>query len=100
MKTPESMTDYLKLTDAQKMELTGLPSVPSNALLALPEDVRSFIERVTLHLQSNRSKTPEQHDAMFRAAYRLYAKYDVEGRTSNSELTGNQKPGKESSNVQ
>ncbi len=35
MKTPESMTDYLKLTDAQKMELVGLPSVPSNALLAV-----------------------------------------------------------------
>ena len=48
--------------------------------LALPEDVRSFIERVTLHLQSSRSKTPEQHDAMFQEAYRLYDKYDVEGR--------------------
>jgi hypothetical protein len=35
MKTPESMTDYLKLTDAQKMELAGLPSVPSNALFAI-----------------------------------------------------------------
>ena len=34
MKTPDSMTDYLKLTNAQKMELAGLPSVPSNALLA------------------------------------------------------------------
>ena len=34
MKTHESMTDYLKLTEAQKMELAGLPSVPSNALLA------------------------------------------------------------------
>lgn len=35
MKTPESMTDYLQLTTAQKMELAGLPSVPSNALLAV-----------------------------------------------------------------
>jgi hypothetical protein len=53
-------------------------------LLALPEDVRSFIERVTLHLQANRSKTPEQHDAMFQTAYRLYGKYDVEGRSANT----------------
>ena len=35
MTTPESMTDYLKLTTAQKMELTRLPSVPSNALFAI-----------------------------------------------------------------
>ena len=33
MKTPESMTDYLILTDAQKMESAGFSSVPSNALL-------------------------------------------------------------------
>lgn len=46
----------------------------------LPEDVRSFIYLVTLHLQSHRSKTPEQHDAMFQNAYRLYEKYDVENR--------------------
>ncbi len=44
MKTPESMTDYLKLTDAQKMELIGLPSVPSNALLAT--DVLAEMDRI------------------------------------------------------
>ena len=47
---------------------------------SLPEDVRSFIYRVTLHLQANRSKTPAQHDAMFHDAYRLYDRYDVEKR--------------------
>lgn len=62
----------------------ALPPVRSEPLLALPEDVRSFIERVTLHLQANRSKTPEQHDAMFQTAYRLYGKYDVEGRSANT----------------
>ena len=51
----------------------GDPRLPK-----LPEDVRSFIERVTLHLQSNRSKKPEQHDAMFQEAYRLYCRYGVE----------------------
>lgn len=44
----------------------------------LPEDVRSLIYRVTLHLQSIRGKTPEQSDFMFQDAYRIYAKYGVE----------------------
>ena len=65
-----------------------LPPVRSEPLLALPEDVRSFIYRVTLHLQSNRSKTPAQHDAMFHEAYRLYDRYDVEGRHANKSITG------------
>lgn len=64
--------------------IAALPPVRSEPLLALPDDVRMFIQSVTLHLQSNRSKTPEQHDAMFHAAYRLYAKYDVEGRRANN----------------
>src|SRR4051812_3980069 len=38
----------------------------------LPEDVRSFVERVTLHLQ-------KKNDDFFKEAYRLYDKYDVEG---------------------
>jgi len=48
--------------------------------LTLPEDVRQFIMRATLHLQSNRAKKPEQHDVLFHEAYRLYCKYDVEQR--------------------
>ena len=45
MKTPKSMTDYLKLTDAQKMELAAIPPVRprSDALLGVrpisPQDV-------------------------------------------------------------
>ena len=35
MKTPESMTDYLKLTDAQKMELAGLPPVRSEPMFSI-----------------------------------------------------------------
>lgn len=54
--------------------------------LALPEDVRSFVERITLHLQANRSKKPEQHDAMFQEAYRLYCKYDVEGFSKKNQV--------------
>jgi hypothetical protein len=50
----------------------------------LPEDVRSFIYLVTLHLQAHRSKTPEQHDDMFQKAYRLYDKYDVENRRADN----------------
>ena len=46
----------------------------------LPEDVRSFICRVTLHLQSHRCKTENQHDDMFQEAYRIYCRYDVENR--------------------
>lgn len=53
---------------------------PASETPTLPEDVRIFIQRVTLHLQASRSKTPEQNDAMFQDAYRLYSKYDVEGR--------------------
>lgn len=44
---------------------------------ALPEDVRSFIELVTLHLQSETN--PFKREAMFHQAYALYEKYDVEG---------------------
>ena len=44
MKTPDSMTDYLKLTNAQKMELAGLPSVPSNALLAVSESAQRLLD--------------------------------------------------------
>ena len=47
--------------------------------ITIPEDVRSFIYLVTLHLQANREKTPTQMDAMFHRAYKLYCKYDVEG---------------------
>lgn len=65
----------------------GGADVSSTRLLALPEDVRSFVERVTLHLQSHRSKTPEQHAAMFQEAYRLYCKYDVECRRANAALS-------------
>jgi hypothetical protein len=86
MSEPKSMGEYLALPKAEKMRLAALPPVRSEPLLALPDDVRFFIREVTLHLQSNRSKTPEQHDAMFQAAYRLYAKYDVEGRSANAEL--------------
>lgn len=39
----------------------------------------NFIKVVTLHLQTSRSKTPEQNDIMFQRAYRLYVKYDVDG---------------------
>jgi hypothetical protein len=46
--------------------------------IELPDDVLLFIKYVTLHLQRSRSRTPEQNDAMFRQAYRLYVKYDVE----------------------
>ena len=53
-------------------------------LSKLPEDVRSFIYRVTLHLQMNRYKTPEQHDNMFQEAYKIYSRYDVEGRRAES----------------
>lgn len=48
----------------------------------LPEDVRSFIYRVTLHLQcpptSQKTRT-----GLFQDAYRLYAKYNVERRRKN-----------------
>ena len=47
--------------------------------LKLPEDVRHFIYAITLDLQQHRSKTPKQLDMMFQDAYKLYAKYDVEG---------------------
>jgi len=49
-------------------------------LVNLPEDVRLFIYRVTLHLQLNRSKTEKQHDDMFQEAYKIYCRYDVENR--------------------
>jgi hypothetical protein len=52
-------------------------------LAKLPEDVRLFIYRVTLHLQASSSKTPEQHECMFREAYRLYSRYDVENRRAD-----------------
>jgi hypothetical protein len=66
----------------------GGADVSSTRLLALPEDVRSFVQRVTMHLQANRSKKPEQHDAMFQEAYRLYCKYDVEGRANDKVSDG------------
>lgn len=44
----------------------------------LPSEVRGFIRQVTLFLQQSREKTEGQMDAMFREAYRLYVKYDVE----------------------
>ena len=53
----------------------------------LPEDVRSFIYIVTLFLQASRSKTPEQSDRMFQRAYKLYDKYDVEGRRKSISFT-------------
>ena len=43
MKTPESMTDYLKLTDAQKMELAALPPVRSETLLAAANKLHNYL---------------------------------------------------------
>lgn len=37
-----------------------------------------FVRRITLSLQSHRSKTEQEMDAMFQDAYRLYVKHDVE----------------------
>lgn len=48
---------------------------------ALPEDIRDFIRHVTLQLQKHRSLSDGQKDALFQSAYRLYTKYDVEGRS-------------------
>ncbi len=44
----------------------------------LPEDVRYFIEQVTLYLQKG-DIDPEQQRAYFQKAYQLYDAYDVEG---------------------
>lgn len=41
-------------------------------------ELKEFIHTITLDLQQHRSKTPEQLDAMFQKAYRLYSKYKVE----------------------
>lgn len=41
-------------------------------------ELKEFIHTITLELQQHRSKTPEQLDAMFQKAYRLYSKYKVE----------------------
>lgn len=44
------------------------------------EELKGFVYIITLDLQKHREKTPEQLDAMFQRAYRLYVKYDVEGK--------------------
>ena len=41
-------------------------------------ELQRFIYDVTLHLQANRMKTPEEHDWMFQRAYKLYVKHNVE----------------------
>lgn len=46
----------------------------------LPDDVRDFIRHVTTELQVHRNRTEEQKDRLFQMAYRLYAKYEVEGK--------------------
>ena len=61
-------------------EISRLATELAKARKELPEDVRSFIYTVTLFLQANRAKTPEQMDSMFHQAYKLYTRYDVEGR--------------------
>jgi len=43
-------------------------------------ELKKFIYDVTLLLQSHRSKTEVEMDRMFQRAYRLYVKYDVEGK--------------------
>ena len=55
----------------------------SKALLDDAE-LKRFIYDVTLHLQASRSKTPEQHDAMFQRAYKLYVKHRVDPQDPNT----------------
>ena len=43
-------------------------------------ELKSFVRRITLDLQSSRAKTPEDWDIWFNEAYRLYVKHDVEDR--------------------
>jgi hypothetical protein len=50
------------------------------------EELKRFVMVITLDLQKHRSKTPEQLDGMFHRAYRLYSKYDVEGRNTKEAL--------------
>lgn len=44
------------------------------------KELKSFVARITLDLQKNRSMTAAQWDRWFQEAYRLYVKHDVEGR--------------------
>lgn len=57
----------------------------SETTARIPADVRDFIYHVTLHLQSHRSTTEAQKDAMFQNAYRLYVQYDVEGERNKEQ---------------
>lgn len=88
MKTPESMTDYLKLTDAQKMELAGLPSVPSDALLA---DLVIVEELARLAPELNPSNYDHEDVCRLNAAmgelYEVVRKYRPE---ANNSITGGQ----------
>ena len=52
------------------------------------EELKQFVRVITLDLQSHRSKTPQELDGMFHAVYRLYDKYDVEGRREALTDTG------------
>lgn len=53
----------------------------------LPEDVRTFIKRVTLVLQQHADPAKaHERTQMFQWAYRLYTQYDVEQRAARKEV--------------
>lgn len=64
--------------------LTSLLSNAEGEVKELPEDVKTFIRIATLEIQSHRSKSDEQMDALFQKAYQLYSKYDVEASQPTS----------------
>jgi hypothetical protein len=58
------------------------------AVCSLPEDVRGFIQGVTLFLQQVENNDRNTRVRWFDSAYALYSKYDVEGRRADNAESG------------
>lgn len=77
-----AISDKLEMAEIKRSERCNAEGIGGKEMIEdcpLEEDIRKFIERVTLHLQSINSN-------MFMEAYTLYTKYNVEQGTAHAEL--------------
>ena len=77
---PDDLEEYASLEKHSIYAATAMRQAADKI-----RELEEFVRVVTLHLQTSRSKSPEQHDAMFHRGYRLYVKHDVENRLHSKE---------------
>jgi hypothetical protein len=83
----QAYDDVCKTVDREmkhRNEAALLQAQLAQAEAAISE-LKEFVRTITLDLQNHRSLSEDRKDLLFQQAYRLYCKFDVEGRAAMSQ---------------